>query len=201
MTTTDAIYLIKETSICNYVMIIHSPHLCGLPGFRADHSDVEMAKIRCREVISDDDFDRWIKGEAVDMPFLTIGKEGHYGNLVEQEEQKEQKAGEKLGQKQVDQNWETVQLDDGTTVDGLKEIIDQMFSSTGEGEDEVMLITLDDEGEQPVVLQADLVGARREIRPMDPDTMALLVRDYLRNKDKPKKDEDEQEVKKLKDEL
>jgi hypothetical protein len=86
-------------------------------------------------------------------------------------------------------------------VDGLKEIIDQMFSSTGEGEDEVMLITLDDEGEQPVVLQADLVGARREIRPMDPDTMALLVRDYLRNKDKPKKDEDEQEVKKLKDEL
>jgi protein OS-9 len=55
-------------------MIIHSPHLCGLPGFRADHSDVEMAKIRCREVISDSDFEKWVSGEEVVMPFLTIGQ-------------------------------------------------------------------------------------------------------------------------------
>ena len=35
--------------------------------------------MRCREVIGDEDFEKWTKGEEVDMPFLTIGKEGQPG--------------------------------------------------------------------------------------------------------------------------
>ena len=60
MTGTDTIYLVKEMAICQYVVIIHSPHLCGLPGFRAPHADVEPAGIRCRQVIPDEDFEKWI---------------------------------------------------------------------------------------------------------------------------------------------
>lgn len=64
MTTTDIIYLVKEMAICQYVVIIHSPHLCGLPGFRAPHADVQPAGIRCRQVISDEDFDHWTSGQT-----------------------------------------------------------------------------------------------------------------------------------------
>lgn len=63
MTTTDVIYLVKEMAICQYVMIIHSPHLCSLPGFRAPHADVEPAGIRCRQVVSDEDFEKWASSE------------------------------------------------------------------------------------------------------------------------------------------
>ena len=72
MTSTDSIYLIKELAICSYVMIIHSPHLCSLPGFRAPQVDVEAAGIRCRQVISDDDFAKWMKrGDGVEGERMT----------------------------------------------------------------------------------------------------------------------------------
>jgi protein OS-9 len=63
MTSTDMIYLIKEMAICQYVLVIHSPHLCSLPGFKPRHVDVDIAGIQCRQVIDDADFDKWIQSK------------------------------------------------------------------------------------------------------------------------------------------
>lgn len=60
MTATDMIYLVNEVAICSYVMVIHSPHLCSLPGFRPTTAiDIKPAPIRCREVVPDDEFAEW----------------------------------------------------------------------------------------------------------------------------------------------
>jgi protein OS-9 len=199
MTTTDSIYLIKETSICNYVMIIHSPHLCGLPGFRADHSDVEMAKVRCREVISDSDFEKWVSGEEVVMPFLTIGKGlgdvevvdgGDKSGLGESGEGRlEGMAAGANGDKGV---YEEIQMGDGVSITGLKDALSQLLEGGGvEGEEgEVMLITLE-EGEEQVILQTDIIGGEGEAggNGIDKETILKLVKEYLRKKDKPKRDE------------
>ncbi|WVQ98169.1 hypothetical protein IAU59_005291 [Kwoniella sp. CBS 9459] len=62
MTTGDMIYMIKELSICQYVVIIHSPYLCGLPGFKSrDLGAIQSAGIQCRQVVEDDEFDEWEK--------------------------------------------------------------------------------------------------------------------------------------------
>lgn len=62
MTTNDQIYLIKELAICQYVLIIHSPHLCSLPGFRPERVDVDAAPIQCRQVMPDAEFEAWRRG-------------------------------------------------------------------------------------------------------------------------------------------
>jgi protein OS-9 len=210
MTTTDSIYLIKETSICNYVMIIHSPHLCGLPGFRADHSDVEMAKVRCREVISDSDFEKWVSGEEVVMPFLTIGKGlgdvevvdgGDKSGLGEGSEGRlEGMAAEVGGSKGV---YEEIQMEDGVSITGLKDALSQLLDGGGvEGEEgEVMLITLE-EGDEQVILQTDIIGGEGDAggNGIDKETILKLVKEYLRKKDKPKRSDDE-EKKAERDEL
>jgi hypothetical protein len=60
MTSGDSIYMVKEVEICKYVVVIHSPHLCSLPGFRPQTADdIDSVPIRCREVLSDEDFARW----------------------------------------------------------------------------------------------------------------------------------------------
>ncbi|WVQ75899.1 hypothetical protein IAR50_005534 [Cryptococcus sp. DSM 104548] len=61
MTSSDTIYMIKEVAICQYVMIIHSPHLCGLPGFRAREAEVGGAGVMCREVVGDEEWEEWEK--------------------------------------------------------------------------------------------------------------------------------------------
>lgn len=59
--TTDYIYQIKELGVCSYLVIIHSPHLCALPGFKAPSMDVQPAAVRCRRVMDDDEFEEWVK--------------------------------------------------------------------------------------------------------------------------------------------
>ncbi|WWC59607.1 uncharacterized protein I303_102165 [Kwoniella dejecticola CBS 10117] len=63
MTTGDMIYMIKELSICQYVIIIHSPYLCSLPGFKNHQENmvnkIENAPIRCRQVVDDEEFQKW----------------------------------------------------------------------------------------------------------------------------------------------
>jgi hypothetical protein len=147
-----------------------------------------MAKVRCREVISDDDFERWIKGEEVEMPFLTIGK----GLEPEQEEQKG-----------MEGHHEEMQFETGVTIDGLRDALTQLLESgsgaklKGEGEEgEIMLITLDEEGDgqDPIVLQADIIAGEGE-GGMDRETIMKFVKEYLQKKDKPirKGDDGEQE--------
>lgn len=59
MTSGDMIYMIKEVAICQYVMIIHSPHLCGLPGFKTHDAEVEPANVMCRQVVDDEEWAKW----------------------------------------------------------------------------------------------------------------------------------------------
>lgn len=61
MTSTDVLYMVKEITTCQYVVVIHSPHLCSLPGFRPSSSDhIVPAPIRCRLVVSDGEMEDWI---------------------------------------------------------------------------------------------------------------------------------------------
>lgn len=207
MTTTDTIYLIKELSICQYVMIIHTPHLCGLPGFRADHTPVDEARVRCREVIGDEDFEKWTKGEEVEMPFLTIGKEGHplphpdsqlsSGSGSDSDNDRDggegrggsfpwpagTGAGQGLG----------VGQDSKPTKDDMKlalgQLGDYIKKANGDGvdgqEQEVLFFTLDDGedgGGEPIIIEAEVLDGQG----VDRDMVMKLVKEYLRNKDKGK---------------
>ena len=51
MTTTDTILFVKEAKTCSYVLVIHTPRLCSVPGFRSLLDSREEAIIQCREII------------------------------------------------------------------------------------------------------------------------------------------------------
>lgn len=222
MTTTDTIYLIKELSICQYVMIIHTPHLCGLPGFRADHTPVDEARVRCREVIGDEDFEKWTRGEEVEMPFLTIGKEGHPdsqpasgsgdgrdGDGVEDKGKGggafpwPAGAGQGLGSEPGlgggggKPTKEDMKLALGQLGEYIKET-NGLGGDIGEGQ-EVLFFTLDEgdvegegEGGEPIIIESEVLDGQG----VDRDMVMKLVKEYLRNKDKGKdKDKGEGEDK------
>ena len=48
---TDNILFVKEARTCSYVLVIHTPRLCGQPGFRSQYDSDEAALIRCREIV------------------------------------------------------------------------------------------------------------------------------------------------------
>ena len=52
MTSTDSVFFIKETRTCQYTLVIHTPRLCGEPGFKSPRDDLEDTPIRCRKVRS-----------------------------------------------------------------------------------------------------------------------------------------------------
>ncbi|OCH95009.1 hypothetical protein OBBRIDRAFT_768589 [Obba rivulosa] len=56
MTMTDTILFVKETQTCHYVLHIATPRLCGEPGFKSRIDSREEAYIRCREVVSDEEY-------------------------------------------------------------------------------------------------------------------------------------------------
>ncbi|TEB31253.1 hypothetical protein FA13DRAFT_1754770 [Coprinellus micaceus] len=51
MVMTDHILFVKEAKTCSYVLVIHTPRLCGEPGFRSRRDSSENSVIRCREVV------------------------------------------------------------------------------------------------------------------------------------------------------
>jgi len=53
MTMTDTVLFVKETRTCEYVLVIHTPRLCGEPGFKSRLEQMPEAAIRCREVVDD----------------------------------------------------------------------------------------------------------------------------------------------------
>lgn len=55
MTTTDQIQFLKETSVCQYILVIHTPRLCGEPGFQSARDKTPAAPIHCREMIAEED--------------------------------------------------------------------------------------------------------------------------------------------------
>jgi protein OS-9 len=50
-TSTDTILFVKEIRTCAYVLVVHTPRLCGVPGFRARRDAQAHEQIRCREVV------------------------------------------------------------------------------------------------------------------------------------------------------
>ena len=52
MVMTDHILFVKEAKTCSYVLVIHTPRLCGEPGFRSRRDSSENSVIRCREVVN-----------------------------------------------------------------------------------------------------------------------------------------------------
>jgi len=53
MAMTDHILFVKETKTCSYVLVIHTPRLCGEPGFKSPKDANEQGSIRCREIVSE----------------------------------------------------------------------------------------------------------------------------------------------------
>lgn len=51
MATTDTIAFVKESKTCAYVLVVHTPRLCGEPGFMTKDAG-EQASISCREIVS-----------------------------------------------------------------------------------------------------------------------------------------------------
>jgi len=51
MTTTDSIILVREAKTCSYVFVIHTPRLCGEPGFKSRLESRDESYIRCREIV------------------------------------------------------------------------------------------------------------------------------------------------------
>jgi protein OS-9 len=51
MTMTDTILWVKEAKTCSYVLVIHTPRLCGEPGFKSRQEARQEAYIQCREII------------------------------------------------------------------------------------------------------------------------------------------------------
>jgi len=82
MTTTDSIILVREAKTCSYVLIIHTPRLCGEPGFKSRLDSPEESSIRCREIVESieqsadesplTDTDRPLKKMSPRQPLLTV---------------------------------------------------------------------------------------------------------------------------------
>ncbi|KAJ7632532.1 hypothetical protein FB45DRAFT_912705 [Roridomyces roridus] len=58
MATTDTIAFIKESKTCAYVLVVHTPRLCGEPGFMSSRDAGEQASIACREVVAGEPSDQ-----------------------------------------------------------------------------------------------------------------------------------------------
>lgn len=66
---TDTILFIKETQTCHYVMVIHTPRLCGEPGFKTRLEQRDEAFIRCREVVDDESALTAVDKSLPDSPY------------------------------------------------------------------------------------------------------------------------------------
>jgi protein OS-9 len=195
MTTNDMIYMVKEMAICQYVIIIHSPHLCSLPGFKADLKlDVEPAPIRCRQVLRDDDFERWANGDEqghggwapkMEVPLRTVGHGSGSGSGDERASLRELLA--KIGDKEeVRQGNEAAGEDVGGGQGQGDHDDDDHVPLDGE---EIVFISLEDlaEGDEgPVVIDADFLaggeGLRDRLGAADRQMILGLVKEYLERK-------------------
>ncbi|ORY23996.1 hypothetical protein BCR39DRAFT_548093 [Naematelia encephala] len=221
LTSNDMIYSIKELAICQYVMIVHSPHLCSLAGFRSEVQDVEPAPIRCRQILSDEAFEGWIgaAGAAGGGLGLEMGKENRPRGL--------ERGKETIGR---------VNVPDGLAIEGvqdaaLKELLAKTLEaiaaqraeqSDGQGEsadenaEELVLLSWAEDGEGGAVLvEADLLvggdeGADRQgLEQGERDLIMDVVRQFLGQKagekaqTEPEKQEEEEDKdeKRVRDEL
>ena len=172
MTTSDFIYMVKEMAICQYVMIIHSPHLCSLPGFKAENIEVEAAGIRCREIVSDEDWEKWRQGGTESLPLrLPLPKPSVEPVIIPTEQR-------------------ALIVQDN----GLKGLLEKALEVFGQkamdngGKDDVVLLSWEEGEDGAVLLDADLVisgdGESKEKLGQDEKELIMkVVREYLELKD------------------
>ena len=63
MEMSDHILFVKETKTCSYVLVLHTPRLCGEPGFKSRRDAAGEAEIRCRQVV-----DTQPQGDQLNLP-------------------------------------------------------------------------------------------------------------------------------------
>ena len=178
MTTSDMIYMVKEMAICQYVLIVHSPHLCSLPGFKAENVDVDAAGIRCREVVSDNDWEKWKAGgtETLRLPLARPAVEAPaVENAVMVQE-----------------------VEDDVLRDVLQRALEGIGrkAEDGEARDDVMIVSWEQgEDGETLLLDADMLipgggegGEKREkIGGTEREMILKVVREYLEKKEKEEK--------------
>jgi protein OS-9 len=205
MTTNDMIYLIKELAICQYVLVIHSPHLCSLPGFKAEKVDVEPAAIKCRQVLADEDFEAWANGDEqmgvyaprFEVQRRTVDPAGGVEESSEEDGAIKAANGPSLRELLVTA-LEKMQnrLTNGEA--GLESGEENSLVGAEEGE-EVVFISWDEGEDGTVLLDGDILaageGMRERLREADRQMILKVVRDYLESKG------DEEEEKRQRDEL
>ncbi len=183
MTTGDTIYMVKEMAICQYVLIIHSPHLCSLPGFKAENVDVEPAGIRCREVVRDDEWETWREGgtETLRLPLARPGVEAA----------------------PIEQAVGVPNLEDNVLRDILRRVLETIGDKKQdiEAKDDVVLLSWQEREDGTVLLDADLLVAgdeaegKKKLGGQDKEMILKVVREYLDKK------ENDEEEKRTRDEL
>ncbi|EGG00093.1 uncharacterized protein MELLADRAFT_118146 [Melampsora larici-populina 98AG31] len=94
---TDHIALLRETALCEYLLVIHTPRLCSEPLFLDGGGDRKASlggsddsgKIECRPILSDEDLEKWKTSETEKAK----KKAAHDAALAQElEEKKHQKA-------------------------------------------------------------------------------------------------------------
>lgn len=214
MTTTDVIYLVKEMAICQYVMIIHSPHLCSLPGFRAPHADVEPAGIRCRQVVSDEDFEKWASEDQGDDTNPAEGREAQLRLPWQAAKPTTGHEGKHQSwDKQADEEPINGQNDDleAYMVDDLQQYLIEALGQQAEvdagKEEEFLVVALEEDDDGTVHLQTETVdGKKLKLDGGDKEQLWKAVREFLESKAASKAgrvdaDEDDTDKNRVKDEL
>lgn len=189
MTTNDMIYTIKELALCSYVLIIHSPHLCSLPGFKANHIDVEPAPIRCRQIVSDEDYAIWTSGGgAPELPAARPKGLEHVdtGGKVEIPSVPTmmiENVDEETLRGMLSKAMEVIAEHQKGKAEGES---DKVEGNSDQADDIVMLSWEEDEDGQAVFLDAELLkkqGERDQAKTVDRDEILRIVKEYLETKD------------------
>ena len=184
MTSTDVIYLVKELAICQYVMVVHSPHLCALPGFRETAVDVESAGIACRQVVADDEWEEWLRGVGEKKRDRATIESG--GDQLPLGVERRKEAGVPAG--------------DGKS---LKELLHQAMEAMAakergdaveEEDGEVLFLSWDEDG-GGMVLDLDIGETEQgRLREGDKDMILKIVKEYLQHKETGQRDDEDAEA-------
>lgn len=173
---TDSILFVKETQTCHYILHIATPRLCGEPGFRSRLDSHQETYIRCREIVSAEEY------ETIDRDL----PERDYPIKMKKQQRAIDKhgiapppAGGEAGADGTPQDAKTAGKGDGAAVDKLKqelkakqnELLKKALEKIVAGEDLPAggeFVFEDDDGgmvafiEVPEDVEGDLAGASLE---------------------------------------
>jgi protein OS-9 len=148
MTTTDTIILVREAKTCSYVLVVHTPRLCGEPGFKSRLESRDESYIQCREIVESIDSsinaenplagaDRPSNKMSPRQPLLTVPSRPPT-NLPAGD------AGSGTGQAQQDYN------------ERLRKMLEAVLGNKVDGEFIVEQFNIDPTGQEDLVFQVDL---------------------------------------------